>query len=71
MSGMGNIRGWLLAEVPKSLRDAADLWESSKAAREAFGAEVVEHYLHAARVEVAEYNKAVTDWELKRNFERI
>lgn len=60
-----------LKQVPKSLRDAADLWEGSKAAKAAFGAEVHEHYLHAARVEVSAFNKAVTDWELKRNFERI
>ena len=37
----------------------------------AFGADVVEHYTHFFRTEVAAYDKAVTDWERKRYFERI
>ncbi len=45
--------------------------ERSKAAREAFGAEVVEHYLHTARLEQEAFDQVVTDWELMRNFERI
>jgi glutamine synthetase len=32
---------------------------------------VVEHYLHAARLERQSFDGAVTDWELRRNFERI
>ena len=39
--------------------------------REAFGAKVVEHYLHLGRLEQHAYDQAVTDWELDRNFERI
>ncbi|WP_395296881.1 glutamine synthetase family protein [Kitasatospora hibisci] len=59
------------ARVPGSLREAADLWAGSELAREAFGADVVEHYLHTARVEQAAYDGAVTDWERYRSFERM
>jgi glutamine synthetase len=57
--------------VPSTLRDALDLWLKSELAREAFGNDVVEHYAHAARVEIAAYDAAVTDWELHRSFERM
>jgi glutamine synthetase len=57
--------------VPTTLRDAADLLASSKHARQAFGADVIEHYLNAARVEIAAYDAAVTDWERIRGFERL
>jgi glutamine synthetase len=57
--------------VPKTLRDAADLFEGSALAREAFGDAVVDHYLNNARVELAAYDAAVTDWERVRGFERL
>ena len=57
--------------VPDSLVDALALWESSALAREAFGAEVVEHYANMARVEVTAFSSAVTDWERFRGFERM
>ena len=57
--------------VPTTLREAADLFEQSALAREVFGDDVVEHYVHAARVEVAAYDAAVTDWERIRGFERL
>jgi glutamine synthetase len=57
--------------VPTTLRDAADLWRNSALARKAFGDEVVAHYANAARVEIAAFDSAVTDWEKARNFERI
>ena len=37
----------------------------------AFGDEVVDHYLNNARVELAAYDAAVTDWERVRGFERF
>jgi glutamine synthetase len=58
-------------QVPGTLRDAAALWESGKVARQAFGDEVVEHYANYARVELAAFDAAVTDWELYRGFERL
>ncbi|ONI89282.1 glutamine synthetase [Actinosynnema sp. ALI-1.44] len=57
--------------VPHTLRDAADLLADSELAKSAFGAEVVEHYLNAARVELTAYEAAVTDWERVRGFERL
>ncbi|WP_380284257.1 glutamine synthetase family protein [Kitasatospora purpeofusca] len=57
--------------VPGSLREAADLWGTSELARAAFGDDVVEHYLHMARVEQAAYDSAITDWERYRSFERM
>jgi glutamine synthetase len=40
-------------------------------AREAFGDEVVAHYLNHADVELAAFDAAVTDWERYRGFERL
>ncbi len=59
------------ARVPHTLRDALELWGKSDLAREAFGAEVMEHYANYARVELEAYDAAVTDWELRRGFERL
>jgi glutamine synthetase len=57
--------------VPSTLREAHDLFAASAVAREAFGDEVVEHYLNNARVELAAFEAAVTDWERYRGFERL
>src|SRR5215470_16691167 len=56
--------------VPSTLRDALDAWEHSQLARKAFGSDVVEHYANGAKVELAAFDAAVTDWELQRGFER-
>jgi glutamine synthetase len=58
-------------KVPHTLRDAAGLWQHSQIASAAFGTEVIEHYANYARVELAAYDAAVTDWELRRCFERL
>lgn len=57
--------------LPTTLAEAAALFEGSAVAREVFGDEVVEHYLNNARVELAAFNSAVTDWERVRGFERL
>ncbi len=57
--------------VPGTLRDARDLFAASPVAHEAFGQEVVAHYLNAADVELVAFAAAVTDWELTRGFERL
>jgi len=57
--------------VPGTLRDARDAFAAGAVARAAFGDEVVEHYLNNARVELAAYDAAVTDWERVRGFERL
>jgi glutamine synthetase len=59
-----------IPEVPKTLRDAIAALDKSKILRKAFGSEVIDHYVHAARWEQAEYDRRVTDWELIRYFER-
>jgi glutamine synthetase len=58
-------------QVPSTLREAAALLGESTHARAAFGDEVIDHYLNNARVELAAYDAAVTDWELFRGFERL
>ncbi|MFB7504127.1 glutamine synthetase family protein, partial [Streptomyces broussonetiae] len=60
-----------LAHVPTTLREAAELWENSPIAKAAFGDEVVAHYRNMARVELEAFDAAVTDWELRRSFERL
>jgi glutamine synthetase len=67
----GNAYGSDAPRVPTSLRDAAQLFGDSAIAAEAFGPEVVAHYLNNARVEQAAYDAAVTDWERVRGFERF
>ncbi|MET7861152.1 glutamine synthetase family protein [Streptomyces sp. NPDC005318] len=57
--------------VPTTLREAAELWEKSDLARAAFGEDVVAHYRNMARVELEAFDAAVTDWELRRSFERL
>jgi len=59
-----------IREVPKTLRDAVAALDGSKALRKAMGDDVIDHYVHAARWEQAEYDRRVTDWELVRYFER-
>jgi glutamine synthetase len=58
-------------QVRPTLRDAYEDWGNSSLAREAFGEEVLAHYANNARVELAAYDRAITDWELFRGFERI
>ena len=62
--------GKRLREVPKTLRGALDSLRKSKMLKEAFGEGVMEHYLHTGDWEQFEYDRRITDWELKRGFER-
>ena len=57
--------------LPTTLAEAAELFAGSTVAREAFGDEVVEHYLNNARVELKAFDSTVTDWERRRGFERL
>ncbi|MEV7793846.1 glutamine synthetase family protein [Streptomyces sp. NPDC087512] len=67
----GNAYAADFAHVPTTLREAAELWERSTIAKAAFGDEVVAHYRNMARVELDAFDAAVTDWELRRSFERM
>ena len=62
--------GKRLREVPKTLREATALMRKSKMLRSALGDDVVDHYVRTAEWEQFEYDRRVTDWELKRGFER-
>jgi glutamine synthetase len=57
--------------VPSTLHDARELFAGSAVAREAFGQDVVDHYLNQADVELRAFEAAVTDWERFRGFERL
>jgi len=63
--GAGEVR-----EIPKTLREATETLRSSEMLKEAFGEDVIRHYVHTAEWEQFEYDRRVTDWELKRGFER-
>jgi glutamine synthetase len=58
-------------KVPTTLRAARDRFAASEVARKCFGDEVVDHYTNMADVELAAFEAAVTDWELRRGFERM
>jgi glutamine synthetase len=58
-------------KVPRTLLAAREAFTSSAVARAVLGDEVVDHYTNMADVELASYDAAVTDWELRRGFERM
>jgi glutamine synthetase len=57
--------------LPRTLREARQAFASSQIARAAFGDDVVDHYAAMADVELEAFDAAVTDWELRRSFERM
>jgi glutamine synthetase len=60
-----------LERVPTTMREAIDVFRRSEMAEEIFGRHVCDYFLHHAELELGSYNRAVTDWELNRYFERI
>ncbi len=60
-----------IEEVPNTLAAATTRFENSDFVKNAFGNKVVEHYTHHFKMELKAFEKAVTDWERKRYFERI
>ncbi len=58
-----------LTQVPHSLNDSIAALEASSWARDVFGADVIEHYLHFFRTEQRKFDSVVTDWERRRYFE--
>lgn len=67
----GNAYSSAKPTVPATLGEAAETLAASEIARAAFGEDVVEHYLNAARIEREAFERAVTDWERVRGFERL
>ena len=59
-----------LREIPKTLREATRLLDESDFLRKVMGNEVVDHYVHTAQWEQFEFDRRITDLELKRGFER-
>ena len=57
--------------VPTSMLEAQTLWANSSFVKSTFGSDVQDHYANMAQVELDAFGKAVTDWELFRNFERF
>jgi glutamine synthetase len=60
-----------VVRVPETLVEAISELEASEVAGKAFGAEVHEHLVNTARQEWAGFNRVVTDWERRRNFEQF
>jgi glutamine synthetase len=56
--------------IPASLYEAIGELERSEVARDAFGEDVVDHYIHMGRIEQQTYDAVVTNWERRRYFER-
>mgnify|MGYP006295165851 CR=1 FL=1 len=56
--------------IPGTLREASRAARRSAMLREALGADVLEHYCHAADWEQRQHDSLVTDWEIRRGFER-
>ena len=57
--------------VPGTMREAMELFDNSKIARDVFGDAVVDHYVHYARTEIRSFESSVTEWERFRGFERV
>ncbi len=67
----GNIHPSDFPCIPRTLREARQAFASSQIARAVFGDDVVDHYSTMAEVELEAFDAAVTDWELRRSFERM
>lgn len=59
-----------LRDIPKTLREATALLDGSAFLRAAMGDDVIDHYVHTAKWEQFEFDRRITDLELKRGFER-
>lgn len=57
--------------LPTSLKDATRRLAASRVAKEVLGARFVEHYVASREWEVRCFERAVTDWELRRYFETV
>lgn len=60
-----------LPTIPQTLGEATARFSESDFVKKAFGQDVQTHYAHHLKMEQAAYDKAVTDWERRRYFERI
>ena len=58
-------------ELPNTIEKAITVFAKSRAAKQLFGPEFVEHYAMTREWEAETHRHAVTDWELARYFESI
>ncbi len=56
--------------IPETLRDAYLTLKQSQFLRDTFGDAVIDHYARAAEVEIEDFDRVVTDYEVARGFER-
>jgi len=59
-----------VAEIPSTLRAATTRLKESDMLKEAIGEDVVAHYSRCAEWEQEEFDRAVTQWEIARGFEK-
>jgi glutamine synthetase len=60
-----------LAALPRTLREATAALSQSAVAREILGEPFVDHYVRTRDWEARQYERAVTEWELRRYFEAV
>ncbi len=56
--------------IPANLAEARTRMMGSEMLKDAMGEDVITHYARAAEWEIEEFDRAVTDWEIARGFER-
>ena len=57
--------------LPESLKESTQIMKNSAIAKELFDASFLEHFIASREWECREYDKAVTNWELRRYLEII
>ena len=57
--------------LPLTLESAVDALRNSEAARSVLGEAFVDHYVRTRDWECREYNRSVSEWELRRYFEAV
>jgi glutamine synthetase len=67
---VGDAYGGETGLIPQTLRDAYVTLKRSDFLRATFGDEVVDHYARAAEIEIEDFDRVVTDYEIARGFER-
>ncbi|MET0595153.1 MAG: glutamine synthetase family protein, partial [Polyangiaceae bacterium] len=70
-SGDASIAGKIHKALPRTLVEATKMLDESTVAREILGSPFVDHYVRTRQWEARQFERAVTDWELRRYFEAI
>jgi glutamine synthetase len=59
------------APLPRTLAEATQMLARSDEAKQILGEEFIDHYVRTREWEVRQYDRVVTEWELKRYFEIV